>query len=430
LAEAFRLVQDGVASPEDIDSTISQGLALRWSFMGPFQTIDLNAPNGVQDYCDRYASSVYRVIKTQDNSVEWTKETVKKIHDAMREETPSALLKDRAAWRNRRLINLAIHKNIENLADHKRLSSPPLDVASAPLCVPSLTTLKDALHQSLETNFKTVSTRVVPCPDLTKWGLSQRGLGKKRHLADVGGVPFVNDPRYHDVYYGFNEICRKADMPGAYVMGCGAGTRQYCGVNAELMPTLNTATGENKTRCATVGSKGEIVLERYHSEKFALLANLLVSDGQATDVIEVRAKVRTGDKNFVSTMREGLAAKMGKDCVGMAGVFTVVKGKVKGHVMPDFKTTKMVEGPEVMEWLNFYEIDPGMTAQSIFLTGDPSGGSMNLRLDHTHFYNDKLNQGGHYHYDTTPDEVEYLGYFAPAEKIYRISNAFKITGAL
>jgi len=116
LAEAFRLVQDGVASPQDIDSTISQGLALRWSFMGPFQTIDLNAPDGVQDYCDRYASSVYRVVKKQDNSVEWTPETIKKIHDAMREEVPASQLKDRAAWRNNRLINLAIHKNNEAAA--------------------------------------------------------------------------------------------------------------------------------------------------------------------------------------------------------------------------------------------------------------------------------------------------------------------------
>ena len=35
-----------MASPEDVDTAVSQGLGLRWSFMGPFQTIDLNAPNG------------------------------------------------------------------------------------------------------------------------------------------------------------------------------------------------------------------------------------------------------------------------------------------------------------------------------------------------------------------------------------------------
>src|SRR3546814_5295502 len=42
------------ASAEDIDTTVKDGLGLRWSFMGPFETIDLNAPGGIADYCARY----------------------------------------------------------------------------------------------------------------------------------------------------------------------------------------------------------------------------------------------------------------------------------------------------------------------------------------------------------------------------------------
>ena len=44
LEEAFRLVADGYARPRTSTSAIREGLALRWSFMGPFETIDLNAP--------------------------------------------------------------------------------------------------------------------------------------------------------------------------------------------------------------------------------------------------------------------------------------------------------------------------------------------------------------------------------------------------
>ena len=44
LEEAFRLVAEGYVSAEDVDVGIREGLALRWSFMGPFETIDLNAP--------------------------------------------------------------------------------------------------------------------------------------------------------------------------------------------------------------------------------------------------------------------------------------------------------------------------------------------------------------------------------------------------
>jgi hypothetical protein len=44
LSEAMRLVGEGYVSTEDLDKTVRDGLGLRWSFMGPFETIDLNAP--------------------------------------------------------------------------------------------------------------------------------------------------------------------------------------------------------------------------------------------------------------------------------------------------------------------------------------------------------------------------------------------------
>ena len=49
LNEAFRLIAEGYVSAEDLDKTIKDGLALRWSFMGPIETIDLNAPDGIAD---------------------------------------------------------------------------------------------------------------------------------------------------------------------------------------------------------------------------------------------------------------------------------------------------------------------------------------------------------------------------------------------
>src|SRR4051795_13404871 len=58
LAEAFRLVGEGVVSPQDLDVTLKDGLGLRWSFMGPFETIELNAPAGIADYCQRYGESL------------------------------------------------------------------------------------------------------------------------------------------------------------------------------------------------------------------------------------------------------------------------------------------------------------------------------------------------------------------------------------
>ena len=39
LNEAFRLVEDGYISVDDLDKTMRDGLGLRWSFMGPFETV-------------------------------------------------------------------------------------------------------------------------------------------------------------------------------------------------------------------------------------------------------------------------------------------------------------------------------------------------------------------------------------------------------
>jgi L-gulonate 3-dehydrogenase len=63
LAEAFRLVGEGFVSPQDLDKTVKDGLGLRWSFMGPFETIELNAPGGMADYCARY-TGFYRRLQS------------------------------------------------------------------------------------------------------------------------------------------------------------------------------------------------------------------------------------------------------------------------------------------------------------------------------------------------------------------------------
>jgi 3-hydroxyacyl-CoA dehydrogenase len=72
LEEAFRLVNQGYARVEDVDVGIREGLALRWSFMGPFETIDLNAPAGVRDYADRYQGIYSNVFRSAQWRVDWS----------------------------------------------------------------------------------------------------------------------------------------------------------------------------------------------------------------------------------------------------------------------------------------------------------------------------------------------------------------------
>ncbi|MCP4383315.1 MAG: 3-hydroxyacyl-CoA dehydrogenase, partial [Hyphomicrobiales bacterium] len=46
LREAYCLVRDGVATVDDIDRMVRDGLGLRWSVIGPFETADLNTRGG------------------------------------------------------------------------------------------------------------------------------------------------------------------------------------------------------------------------------------------------------------------------------------------------------------------------------------------------------------------------------------------------
>ncbi|KAK9969195.1 hypothetical protein ABG768_027391 [Culter alburnus] len=62
IAESWRLVQDGVISVKDIDLVMSEGLGMRYAFIGPIETMHLNAPEGMEDYLQRYREGMKRVL--------------------------------------------------------------------------------------------------------------------------------------------------------------------------------------------------------------------------------------------------------------------------------------------------------------------------------------------------------------------------------
>jgi L-gulonate 3-dehydrogenase len=110
LEEAFRLVEHGYAGVEDVDVGIREGLALRWSFMGPFETIDLNAPAGVRDYADRYQGIYSGIFRSSQWRADWSGPVMDKVESERRERLAADNLGERQAWRDRRLIALAAHK--------------------------------------------------------------------------------------------------------------------------------------------------------------------------------------------------------------------------------------------------------------------------------------------------------------------------------
>ena len=103
LNEAMRLYSDGYASSDEIDATIRDGLGLRWAFMGPFETIDLNAPGGIKDYISRYGPMYIEMAKNQTKIPDWSEEAGKKLEIERRKILGHDELENRAKKRNQLL---------------------------------------------------------------------------------------------------------------------------------------------------------------------------------------------------------------------------------------------------------------------------------------------------------------------------------------
>jgi 3-hydroxyacyl-CoA dehydrogenase len=114
LNEAMRLYEDGVASAEDLDRTVRDGLGLRWSFMGPFETIDLNAPGGLQDYAARYGPLFEALGQEQADPRPWSPATLAALQAERRERLEVDRIPDRQNWRDRKLMALIAHKAAAN----------------------------------------------------------------------------------------------------------------------------------------------------------------------------------------------------------------------------------------------------------------------------------------------------------------------------
>lgn len=116
LRESWRLVAEGYVSVDDLDKTIRDGLGLRWAFMGPFETIDLNAPGGIADYAAIFGPPYHEMMSNIDYKP-WDNELIARIEAERREQMPRDKHAEREAWRDRRLMALVAHKRAQDALD-------------------------------------------------------------------------------------------------------------------------------------------------------------------------------------------------------------------------------------------------------------------------------------------------------------------------
>lgn len=105
LAESLRLIADGVVSVQGLDDTIRHGLGRRWAFMGPLETITLNAPGGVPDYMKRYGPVMARLTDDAARGEAFNDQAAQIIAKAF----PDIDVAQRQRWRDRELAALDIH---------------------------------------------------------------------------------------------------------------------------------------------------------------------------------------------------------------------------------------------------------------------------------------------------------------------------------
>ncbi|XP_060080220.1 lambda-crystallin homolog [Ylistrum balloti] len=106
--ESWNMYQSGLLSAEDIDRVCHNGLGLRYAFIGPLETMHLNA-NGITDYCDRYAEGAYNVQKETFKPVPvmYDVATAQKVQEEFNQTIPLDKLAERRSWRDKRLAELS-----------------------------------------------------------------------------------------------------------------------------------------------------------------------------------------------------------------------------------------------------------------------------------------------------------------------------------
>jgi L-gulonate 3-dehydrogenase len=120
LREAYCLVRDGVARPEDIDSVMREGLGRRWSVLGPFEVAELNTRGGIDAHARLMGPAYERMGAERGQSDPWAPDLVAAVSRSVQGRFPRDRWEEHVEWRDRALMALEACRRA-----NPTLSGPP-----------------------------------------------------------------------------------------------------------------------------------------------------------------------------------------------------------------------------------------------------------------------------------------------------------------
>lgn len=247
-------------------------------------------------------------------------------------------------------------------------------------------------------------------------------------------TPHVNLESKYDLKTVVESIYKSESDYPISTFGPGGGAFNVLGYCCEFMGSASYTKKDNDVRMVGCACRYAYVdedgnghwREQENDDRFGLMGNFYLSQNKEGKVLKIHAKKRTSKENYTEAIRAVLLSKYGQDKpVSMGGVFLINNGVAKLHIMPKYWPKEPSTDESIdKEWLKYYTITKHpLVCLSVFHSHDPGYG---LRMEHTHCFNlDTEAEAGHYHYDTTPDTVEYEGYFNIAERVYRLDGFHK-----
>ena len=127
LREAYCLVRDGVASVDDVDRVVRDGLGRRWAVIGPFETAELNTRGGIEAHAEKLGPAYARMGAERGQDDPWTPDLVARVAGELHDRSPEWSWENRVAWRDEALIVLERARRASGLfaagaATHRRFA--------------------------------------------------------------------------------------------------------------------------------------------------------------------------------------------------------------------------------------------------------------------------------------------------------------------